>query len=106
MSAYKIQWTPFSLTCLDEIFDYIRSKAKSSAPAKKVVSNIIKRTEQLQSHPLSGNTELLLIETGQGSRYIVEGNYKIIYQIEDNNVIITDVFHVKQNPKKVLKRNQ
>lgn len=51
MSAYKIQWTPFSLNCLDEIYEYISSKAKSSIPAKKVISNIIKRTDQLITQP-------------------------------------------------------
>jgi len=42
----------------------------------------------------------------QNSRYIIEGNYKIIYQFDDKYIFITDEFHSKQNPKKILKRNK
>ncbi len=60
--------------------------------------------EHLAAFPESGQVEPLL--KMQNSRYIIEGNYKIIYQFDDKNILITDVFHSKQNPKKILKRNK
>lgn len=62
--------------------------------------------EYLTTKPEAGHIEYLLIEIGQNSRYIVEGNYKITYQYNDKQIIITDIFHTKQNPKYILKRNK
>jgi hypothetical protein len=62
--------------------------------------------DQLQTQPESGQMEELLEHLNQNSRYLVEGNYKIIYQYSECVVIITDVFHVKQNPVKIKKRKR
>lgn len=64
------------------------------------------RVDQLQTQPESGQMEELLEHLNQNSRYLVEGNYKIIYQYSEGVVIITDVFHVKQNPVKIKKRKR
>ena len=103
MKRYTIFWTPFALARLDEIYDYISEEAKSTTPAKKLTEKIIERTSQLSDFPESGQAEGLLKAIGQQSRYLAEGNYKIIYQYEmqKNLIIITDVFHTKQNPKKL-----
>jgi toxin ParE1/3/4 len=104
MNSFSIHWTPFALECLDEIFEYIRHEAKSIIPAQKLIQKIFESTDQLKHFPFSGAKEPLLIETGQESRYLVINNYKIIYQVENKNVIITDVFHTKQNPEKIKNR--
>jgi plasmid stabilization system protein ParE len=56
--------------------------------------------------PESGQIEKRLSKLNQNSRYLVESSYKIIYQFQEGKVIITDVFHVKQNPKSLVKRNK
>ena len=61
---------------------------------------------QLALLPDSGQIELLLKKIGQNSRYLVEGSYKIIYQHDEKTVIITDVFHTSQNPKKIISRSK
>ncbi|PIY03293.1 MAG: type II toxin-antitoxin system RelE/ParE family toxin [Bacteroidetes bacterium CG_4_10_14_3_um_filter_31_20] len=103
MKTIKIFWTPFALSRIDEIFDYIADQARSAAPANKLVSRIMKRTDQLIRFPESGQKEMLLQEIGQNSRYLLIGNYKIIYEYHKNEniIIITDVFHTRQNPKKL-----
>lgn len=104
MKKLKIYWTTFSLKCLDEIQGYIKKKTASETIANKLVSKLISRVEQLKDFPESGQQESLLKHLNQNSRYLVEGNYKIIYQFDGTNVIVTDVFHVKQNPSKIVKR--
>jgi toxin ParE1/3/4 len=42
-----------------------------------------------------------LADLKQGHRYIVEGNYKIIYRLIDNEIYITDIFDCRQNPTKM-----
>jgi plasmid stabilization system protein ParE len=102
----KIYWTPFALQSLDHIEAYIEQATYSKRIASNYIKKLISRVEQLQTQPDSGQTEELLRHFNQNSRYLLEGNYKIIYQHNDNVVIITDVFHVKQNPAKITKRNK
>ena len=107
MKGIKVYWTPFALSCLTQIHRYIAEEAKSPATALKFAAKIISRTDQLEFFPESGQKEILLQEIGQDSRYLVVNSYKIIYEYhaKENLVIITDIFHTKQNPKKVIKKH-
>lgn len=104
MTRIKILWTSFALLRLDEIHDFIADKAKSFVPAQKITKKIIGRTDQLIEFPDSGQTEPFLHKIGQNSRYLLEGNYKIIYEFRkgESTIIITDIFHTKQYPGKLL----
>ena len=106
MNNVKLDWTPFALKSLDQIKDYIEQETHSETIAIKYINKLIDRAGQLQSFPDSGSEEQLLKHLKQNSRYLVEGNYKIIYQYRDNYVIITDVFHTKQYPVKIIKRSK
>lgn len=108
MKSVRIVWTPFALGQLDEIFEYIANEAKSISPANKQVNRIFESTEQLIRFPKSGQKEPLLQKIGQDSRYVISGNYKIIYEYHrnENLVIITDVFHTKQNPEQLKKNSR
>ncbi|WP_126337196.1 type II toxin-antitoxin system RelE/ParE family toxin [Kaistella antarctica] len=64
-------------------------------------SQILNTTKQLVNHPSSGQKELLLEMLEKEYRYILSGNYKIIYKVEDSYIIITDVFDARQNPSKM-----
>lgn len=105
MKKFNLQWTPFALKALDDVLDYLVRETYSEEIANNYVLKIINRVEQLSTFPNSGQEEELLKPLNQNSRYLVEGNYKIIYQFQDGIIIITDIFHVKQNPKKLAKRN-
>ncbi len=106
MKKNKIYQTPFALKSLDQIEDYIKQATYSQKIAKNYIQKLVNRVDQLQTQPNSGQTEELLKHLNQNSRYLVEGNYKIIYQYNLNTIIITDVFHVKQNPAKIVKRTK
>ncbi|MCV9389231.1 type II toxin-antitoxin system RelE/ParE family toxin [Reichenbachiella ulvae] len=104
----SIKWTPFALGCLDEIYEYISFREKSSSPAIKLVDDIFKRVNQLLDFPESGQIEPLLLEIGQESRYLIIASYKLIYEYhsDSNFIIITDVFHTSQDPKKLEDRKK
>jgi len=99
----KLDWTPFALSRLNEIHDYILFKEKSIEIADTLIFSIFDRTEQLKNFPESGQKELLLKEKGLDSRYLVEASYKIIYEFHPSiqSVIVTDVFHTSQYPLKI-----
>ena len=96
----RIFWTEFATNQLEQIFDFYKYKA-SIATARKIVTQIVDRAMLLESNPLLGTKEPLLVNRNKDYRYLVERNYKIIYFIEDNYVMISSVFDCRQNPIKM-----
>ena len=96
----RVFWTDTARFHLEDIFHYYKDKANIRV-AKKLVKGIIDRTIQLQHNPNSGPKEPLLSHRKFEYRYLVEGNYKIIYWIEDNLIKIAAVFDCRQNPEKM-----
>lgn len=96
----SVFWTDTARFQLEEIFIYYKDRV-SLAVAQKLVQRIIDRTLQLERNPQSAPKEPLLSDRKFEYRYLVEGNYKIIYGIDDNYIKIASVFDSRQNPKKV-----
>ncbi|AUS07078.1 type II toxin-antitoxin system RelE/ParE family toxin [Pseudotamlana carrageenivorans] len=99
---FKIIWSDFSATQLDDIFEYYRSKA-SLKVATKIVTGIIKESEKLANATCIGQGEELLKERTTQYRYLVFKNYKLIYSVDEENglIKIADVFDTRQNPPKI-----
>jgi len=106
MKKRQILWTVFASNCLVEIYEYLLEESKSETVANSYCLKLLESVEFLASQPEAGQVEPLLQKLNQNSRYIIEGNYKIIYQYNGNEIIITDVFHSKQNPQKIKTRNK
>ncbi|HPE77038.1 MAG TPA: type II toxin-antitoxin system RelE/ParE family toxin [Draconibacterium sp.] len=98
----KIFWTDFASETLSEIYQYYKENA-SPIIAKKIKSEIFNSTRQLKEFPHSGHFELNLRRLNQGHRYLVRGNYKIIYKEIPDGILITDVFDTRQDPVKINK---
>lgn len=69
--------------------------------AYKIRKQIFASTKQLIKNPESGQIEFYLEKLNQNHRYLVSGNYKIIYRISENLIVINDVFDCRQNPDKM-----
>lgn len=52
-------------------------------------------------YPNSGQIEENLTLLGENHRYLVTGNYKIIYKPVIEGILITDIFDTRQDPQKV-----
>lgn len=98
----KIKWSALSEEQLKSIFDYYSLKAGISV-ARQIIEAIIQRVDILETHPQSGPLEELLQDYPENFRYLVEGNYKIIYWIKDHVITIASVFDCRQNPEKIRK---
>src|SRR4030042_7168531 len=96
----KVIWTDFAANSLAEIFKYYKAAASENV-AHKIKYKIFSATRQLIKHPLSGQLEQNLQKLGEDHRYLVEGNYKIIYKRVKEGVLITDVFDTRQDPVKI-----
>jgi toxin ParE1/3/4 len=100
----KIIWTDFAANSLLEIYQFYKESASINV-ALRIRSRIFYATRQLIKHPLSGQLEPNLLKIGEEHRYLVEGNYKIIYKRVKEGVLITDVFDTRQDPRKIHKRS-
>ena len=96
----KILWSDFAKLMLYEIYLYHKENA-SVRIAQKIKKNILNSTAYLLNHPEMGKLEPLLLFLNEGHRYIVEGNYKIIYKQVKEGILITDIFDTRQNPTKI-----
>ena len=103
---YKIIWSSFAVSELDNIYKYYQEKAGSKV-AKSIIQNILNEPNRLIVTSEMFQTEELLIGREQIYRYIVYENYKIIYTVDDflKLVKISDVFDTRQNPINI-KRNK
>ncbi|WP_121667380.1 type II toxin-antitoxin system RelE/ParE family toxin [Mesonia aquimarina] len=101
---FKIIWSDFSETQLDEIYEYYEKKA-SLKVATKIVTGIIKESEKLIKASFIGQEEELLKNREIQYRYLVFKNYKVIYSVDEQNgfIKIADVFDTRQNPTKIKK---
>lgn len=99
-----VYWTKFALNSLFEIFTYYKVNV-SITVAQNIKDNILSCTRQLEKQPLSGSIEVLLSDLEEGHRYLIRGNYKIIYKIQRKKIYITDVYDTRQDPDKLNLNN-
>ena len=100
----KILWTKFALDSLHDIFIYYKENV-SKLVAQNIKNSILSCTWQLEKQPLSGSVEKLLINLEEGHRFIIRGNYKIIYKIQNKKIFITDIFDTRQDPESIKRNN-
>lgn len=85
---------------LTEIVEYHRRKGYLKN-GRKIRAKIILKIMQLQNFPKLGQKEENLKELNLGHRYLVEGDYKILYRITEADVLITHIFDTRQDPEKM-----
>jgi toxin ParE1/3/4 len=79
----EVIWTQIAKEDLQDIYDYI--SLDSEVYALRVIDKIVERTEILSKHPMTGRE---VPEFGQKEiREVIEGNYRIVYYLEDADKI-------------------
>lgn len=69
--------------------------------SRKVRNQIFHATRHLAQYPYSGPVEPLLKNLDHEFRYCIAGNFKIIYAIVPEGILITDVFDTRHDPSKL-----
>ncbi len=98
----RILWSDLSKVQLNEIYRYYKEVAGVKV-AKSIKNKIIKKPSLLIKQPEMGQLEDNPIVANRGYRYLVEGNYKIVYKVynEEKEILISTVFDTRQNPTKL-----
>ncbi|WP_100629951.1 type II toxin-antitoxin system RelE/ParE family toxin [Algoriphagus formosus] len=86
----QLRWTHQSVKDLSDIFEYI--SIDSEKYAKRQIVRIKARTQILKTNPMAGK---IVPELPQRDfRELIEGNYRIIYKIlNDNRIDILTIHH-------------
>jgi toxin ParE1/3/4 len=95
----KIYWKDRARFSLREIYFFVRKD--SPAAAEKVKKDILSLAESLSLFPGKYAEELYLKNKDSSVRFAVIYNYKIIYQITKQEIIILDIFHTSRNPEDI-----
>ena len=98
-------WTDTAIEDLQNIFDYYLANANHRT-ALKVTDSIVDVSLTIEITPRIGRRDELLENKKEELRFLIEGNYKILYLIEDNFIVVLTVFDCRQNPKKLEIKKQ
>ena len=96
----NIIWTHEALEETKLIYQYYKLKV-SVRLAKNIKSKIFSSVKNLQKQVRKGQIEELLLHKKGEYRYLVAGNYKVIYKITEKEIYIMKVFDCRQNPEKL-----
>mgnify|MGYP000356532597 CR=1 FL=1 len=88
---------------LKDLFDF-NSLYIPPQKNKEFLSKIIKKVRSLATLNNRGSIEENLIDADFEYRYVLQDNCKIIYRIQDEFVLVTDFFDVRQDPTKLTSR--
>ncbi len=100
--SYRVFWSVAAEVRLQDIFEFYEENGGTHV-ANRVVSELIRETINLGKNAYIGQVEGLLDGRVIIYRYLVCGNHKIIYSVDDDlmEVRIADVFDCRQNPTKM-----
>jgi len=96
----RLIYTIQALKSLQECLDFLPPEV-SPEKVNKIRDKILTKADMLLLNPKLGQIEEYLTPLNLFHRRIIEGNYKIIYRVEDENIFITDIFDSRQNPDKM-----
>ena len=95
-----IRWDRLAKKHLDLIYEYIANDSINSA--KKVKKELILLAHSLNDFPQKSPIERYLNEEPNEYRSVTKWNYKIIYEVTRESIIIVDVFQTSQHPSNMI----
>jgi toxin ParE1/3/4 len=96
MIEYVLVWDEEAILDLKNIWYFLSKTSKPAA--KKIIQGIERSAIKLKKSPLIGQEELSLSILNLGHRYIVKGNYKIVYRVINNYILVVTIFDTRQDP--------
>jgi len=98
----RIIYTDQSFESLEESIQFLLKVQK--VPLEKVLeikNQLLDKAASLTTDPHVGQYEEYLEHLKKGHRRLIDGNFKIIYRIEEDCIYITDFFDTRQQPEKM-----
>jgi toxin ParE1/3/4 len=86
MKRVNVIWSDEALNDLETIYDFLAEK--SLPAAQRITENILGRAKQLETFPESGSNQEPIKGSVKEYRYLVEGNYKVIYSYQPEGLVV------------------
>jgi toxin ParE1/3/4 len=96
----KLVYTEQAIRSLQECLDFFPAEMPAES-VNEVRDKILAKADKLLENPYLGQVEEYLEHLGRSHRRVIEGHYKIIYKVEGEEIIITDIFDSRQDPSKM-----
>ncbi len=97
--------TEFAEQSLKSIFFFYQNEATGEV-AQRIIDKILSKISLLENFSERGRAEDLLKDLNQNHRFILEGDFKIIYFMKGNIVYVSDIFNTQQNPEKIKRHHR
>ena len=98
----RIIYTDQSFESLEESIQFLLKVQKVSLEKVLEIRNqLLEKAASLTTDPHVGQYEEYLEHLEKGHRRLIDGNFKIIYRIEEDCIYITDFFDTRQDPEKM-----
>ena len=99
MKQIRVIWSSEALEDLETIYDFLAESSQQAA--QNVSERILLRVRQIEDFPQSGVLHRSLKGNNREYRYLVEGNYKIIYSLIPKYAVIAAIFDTRKDPEKL-----
>ena len=104
MNYYEVVFSEYALRDISFALDYLINSVKNPSAAKKLVSDIQKKIDQIKSFPYSFPTDNNPSLEAKGFRRVTVGSYVLFYALREDlsKAIIFGVFHGKRDYASIL----
>lgn len=98
----KVVLTDQSLERLEKsLLYYLEELEIPKVKVAEIKNKLLKRAKSLSRQPYKGQYELYLAKLNQAHRRLIEGNFKIVYRIDENVIYVVDFFDSRDSPEKM-----
>lgn len=94
----RVVWSERAILSLKEHYNYIKNDSEMAA--KKVKSEIIEATKQLNTHPEKYQLDEYYPNNPGNIRRLFRWSYRIVYEINEDSIDVLNVLHTSQEPSK------
>lgn len=95
----KVIWTNKAKIALKDHYDWIKLDSKSAAD--KVRKEIISASKGLTSNPEKYQLDEFYPNNPGNIRRLFRWSYRIIFQVQENQIVILNIIHTSQEPIKI-----
>ena len=98
----KVIFTHVALLHLENAMLFLAVQGASATTRRRIRNRIVAEANWLAHNPRAGQFESWLEELGQGHRRWVVGNYKLIYLVGSETLVVTDVFDARGDTQRMV----
>ncbi|NBC83345.1 MAG: type II toxin-antitoxin system RelE/ParE family toxin [Bacteroidetes bacterium] len=102
---YKVVWDDEAKASLRNIYHYIKNR-ESLEQSRKVRDEIKELAKSLGFMPHKYTEDAFLTNETGDNRFKVIWSYKLVYEIQEETIVILDIFHTSRDPQNLKRKKE